>query len=114
MGIRPLQAAFTLFLKITRFQSPSSLVDSRVNDILLQTFPDINEALFQLINVVQTTFLHSLLHDSPYEPYLIVYRIKVWAVGQPGVGLMKSGVFSCVAAHSEICEFSCYVFSKVR
>ena len=78
------------------------------------TIPDIKVALLQLIDVVQTTFVHSLLHDSLYDSYLIVYRIKVWAVGQPEAGLMKSGVSSYVAARSEICEFSCYVFSKVR
>ena len=44
-----------------RFQSLSPLVDSRVNDVLLQTIPDINEALLQLIDVVQTTFVRSLI-----------------------------------------------------
>ena len=47
-----------------RFQPLSSLVDSRVNDVLLQTIPDINEALLQLIDVIQTSFAESLLRDS--------------------------------------------------
>ena len=92
-----------------RFQSFSPLADRRVNDVLLQTFPSISKALLQLIDIVQTTFVHSLLHESPY---LIVDRVKVWAVGRSG--LMKSGVSNYVAAYSEICEFSCSVFSKVR
>ena len=57
-----------------RFQSLSSLVDSRVNDVLLQTIPDINEALLQLIDVVQTAFAQSLLRNSPY---LLVGGVKV-------------------------------------
>ena len=87
-----------------------SLVDSRVNDVLLQTIPDINEALLQLIEVVQTTFVHSLLHDFLY---LTVDPVKVWAVGRPEVRIDEVGVSSYVAAYSEICEFSCSVFSKV-
>ena len=57
-----------------RFQHLDSLADSRVNDVLLQTIPDINEALLQLIDVVQTTFVQSLLRDSTY---LIVDGVKV-------------------------------------
>ena len=57
-----------------RFQPLSSLVDSRVNDVLLQTIPDINEVLLQLIDVVQTAFVQSLLRDSPY---LLVGGVKV-------------------------------------
>ena len=57
-----------------RFQPLSSLVDSRVNDVLLQTIPDINEALLQLIDVVQAAFAQSLLYDSPY---LLVDSVKV-------------------------------------
>ena len=60
-----------------RFQSFSPLADRRVNDVLLQTIPGISKALLQLIDVVQTTFVNSLLHESPY---LIVDRVKVWAV----------------------------------
>ena len=60
--------------KYARFLPLSSLVDSRVNDVLLQTIPDINEALLQLIAVVQTAFAQSLLRDSPY---LLVGGVKV-------------------------------------
>ena len=57
-----------------RFQSFSALVDRRVNDVLLHTIPDINEALLQLIAVVQTAFAQSLLRDSPY---ILVGGVKV-------------------------------------
>ena len=56
------------------FQPLSSLVDSRVSDVLLQTIPDINEALLQLIHVVRTAFAQSLLRDSPN---LLVGGVKV-------------------------------------
>ena len=49
-----------------RFQSLSPLVDSRVNDLLLHTIPHINAALLQLIDVVQTGFVQSLLRYTPY------------------------------------------------
>jgi len=39
-------------------QSLSLLVDGHVNNVLLQTMPNINKALFQLINSVDTTVIH--------------------------------------------------------
>jgi len=56
------------------YQSLSSLVDGRVNNVLLQTVPDFNEALLQLIATVHTTLMNidSLLHNTPY---LIVHWI---------------------------------------
>jgi len=43
----------------------SPLVDGRVNNVLLQTVPDFNEAQLQLTDTVHTTFIHSLLHNTP-------------------------------------------------
>jgi len=47
------------------------LVDGRVNSVLLQTVPNINEALLQLINSVLTTVtLHTVAaaqHSRPYS-----------------------------------------------
>jgi len=42
-----------------RSQSLSPLTDGRINNILLQTVPDFNEAQLQLIDTVHTTFIHS-------------------------------------------------------
>jgi len=57
---------FTYLLYSTaRSQSLSPLVDGRVNNVLLQTVPDFNEALLQLIDAVHTTFIHSLLYNTP-------------------------------------------------
>jgi len=49
----------------TRSQSLSPVVDGRVNNVLLQTVLDINEALLQLIDTVHMTFMHSLMHNTP-------------------------------------------------
>jgi len=47
-------------------QSLSLLADGCVNNALLQTVPDINEALLQLIDTVYTKFINSLLHNAPH------------------------------------------------
>ena len=39
--------------------------------------------LLQLIHVVHTTLIHSLLHDSLD---LVIVKVQVWAVGQLEVG----------------------------
>ena len=51
-----------------RSQLLSPLVDDRVNNVLLQTVPDFNEAQLQLTDTVHTTFIHFLLHNTP-RPY---------------------------------------------
>jgi len=43
----------------------SPLIDGRVNNVLLQTVPDVNEAQLQLIDTVHRTFIHSLLRNTP-------------------------------------------------
>jgi len=62
----------------------SPLVDGRVNNVLLQTVhcQDFNEALLQLIDTVHTTFIHSMLHNTPD---LIIQWIQVWAVWWPEI-----------------------------
>jgi len=58
----------------------STLVDDWDNNVPLQTVLDINDALLQLINIVDMTFIHSLLHDSPA---LIVNGVQVQAIERP-------------------------------
>jgi len=64
-----------------RSQSVSPLIDGRVNNVLLQTVPDFNEALLQL-NTVHTTFIHSMLHNTPDR---IIHWIQVLAVWWPEI-----------------------------
>ena len=46
-------------------ESLSPFIDSRVNDVLLHTIPDSNEALLQLIDVVHTTFVYTRCCITP-------------------------------------------------
>ena len=43
----------------------SPVIDGRVNNVLLQTVPDVSEAQLQVIDTVHRTFIHSLLHNTP-------------------------------------------------
>ena len=63
-------------------QSLSALVDGHVNNVPLQTVPDFNEALLQLIDTVHSTFIHSLLHNTPD---LIIHWIQVLAIWWPEI-----------------------------
>ena len=75
-----------------RPQSLSPLVDSRVIDSLLQIIPHFNEALLQLVDVTYTTFIYTLLHDSPD---LVVDGYRSGLLGGQRSGLIKSGVSRC-------------------
>ena len=69
----------------------SPVVDGRVNDVLLQTVPDFNEALLQLIDTVHTTFMCSLLHKTPD---FRIHWIQVWAVWRPEI---RTSVSCCIS-----------------
>ena len=75
-----------------RSQLFSPVVDVRVNNVPLQTVPDINKALLQLIDTGHTSFIYSLLHNTPD---FIVHGIQVWAVWWPEIRPMKSSVSCC-------------------
>ena len=70
--------------------SPLILVDSHVNDVLLQTVPDINETLLQLTDTVHMTFIHLLLHNTPD---LIIHWIQVRAVWWPVIRTIEIRCF---------------------
>ena len=56
-----------------RFKPLSSLVDSRVNNVLLQIIPDMNESLLQLIHVIQT---HSQSHCCMIPCYISYSQLR--------------------------------------
>jgi len=60
----------------------SPLVDGRVNNVLLQTVPNVTQAQLQLIDTAHTTFIHSLLHNTPD---LIIHLIQVWVACRPEI-----------------------------
>jgi len=74
-------------------QSLSPVVDGRVNNALLQTVPDFNDALLQLINTVDTTFIHSLLHNTLD---LTIHWIQVCAVWWPETKTIEVPTFLAV------------------
>jgi len=43
----------------------SETIDGRVNNVLLHTVPNANGAQLQLIDTVHTTFIYSVLHNTP-------------------------------------------------
>ena len=65
-----------------------SLIAKSVTFCCWSCLPDINEILLQLIYVVHTKLIHSMLHDSPD---LVIVRVQVWAVRQPEVGTSDAG-----------------------
>jgi len=81
----------------------SPVVDGRVNNVLLQTVPDVNVALLHLIDTVHTTFIHSLLHNIPD---FIITRFRSGLFGGQRSRPVKSGI-SCgsylmVSLHDEM------------
>jgi len=74
-----------------RSQSLSPSLDGRVDNVLLQTVPDFNEALLQLNDTVYTTFIHSLL---PNTPCLITHWIQIWAAWWPEIRTKEVRLFS--------------------
>ena len=60
----------------------SQLLSLLSNNVLLQTVPDVNEAQLQLIDTVHTTFIHSVLYNTPD---FIVHSIQASAVWWPEI-----------------------------
>ena len=58
------------------------LIDSVVDDTLLQTGPLGNQTSLQIVQVSNHCLVHSILHHTPD---LVVYWVEVWAVLQPQV-----------------------------
>ena len=58
------------------------LIDSVVDDTLLQTRPLGNQTSLQIVQVSDRRLVHLILHHTPD---LAVYRVEVWAVWRPQV-----------------------------
>jgi len=70
-------------------QTVSPCIDCSVNNVLLQTNPDFNQALLEFIHILERCLIDLLLHDPPE---LVIDQIEVRAVGGHRSGEMKSGV----------------------
>jgi len=75
--------SFSSFSMNTRSISSSPLVNSLVKNWLFKTAPDIDEALFQFINIMDLSVVDMMLNDSPD---LVIHRTEIWAVWRPQVG----------------------------
>ena len=64
-------------------QTFAPLIDSVVDDTLLQTGPLGNQTSLQIVQVSDRRLVYSILHHTPD---LVVYRVEVWAVWRPQVG----------------------------
>jgi len=45
-------------------QTPSPVVDSSINNALLQTNPDLKQSLLEYVYILERRLIDSLLHDS--------------------------------------------------
>ena len=86
----------------------SPLVDGRVNNVLLQTVPDVSEAQLQVIDTVHMIFIHSVLHNTPD---FIFHYIQVWTVWWPEIGVTCCSCLM-VSLHDEMEH--CVVERQVR
>jgi len=65
------------------------LVDSSVDNTLLQNALNVNQSLFEFINIGDLYLVYTLQHDSPN---LVFNGVQVWTVGSHSSAEMKSGV----------------------
>ena len=66
----------------TSTQTVSPFVDTSVNNVLLQTNPDINQLIHEFIHILKRRLIDPLLHNPPE---LVIYWIGVRAVGGPQI-----------------------------
>ena len=58
-------------------QASAGLVDGIVNHVLLQSGPDLNQSLSQLVHVLHFFLLDPILRHSPN---LVIYWVEIWAI----------------------------------
>jgi len=63
-------------------QASAPLVDGIVNHVLLQSGPDLNQSLSQLVHVLHFFLLDPILHHSPN---LVIYWVEIWAIRRPQI-----------------------------
>jgi len=84
-------------LKISHFHTNTDtetfapLITCVIDDTLLKTMPDIDQALLQFIDVMNSVDL--MLH---FFPYFVFKQVQICAVGCHRCGEMKAGLVSVV------------------
>ena len=66
----------------TRRETSSPFFDYLIDNGLLQARPDLDQALFQLINIFHQLLVYMMLYMAPNA---VVDRVEVEAVGRPAV-----------------------------
>jgi len=63
-------------------QAPAPLVDGIINYVLLQSGPDLNQSLSQLVHVLHFFLVDAILHHSTN---LVIYWVEIWAIRRPQI-----------------------------
>ena len=63
-------------------QASAPLVDGIINHVLLQSDPDLNQSLSQLVHVLHFILLDPILHHSPN---FVIYWVEIWAIWRPQI-----------------------------
>jgi len=63
-------------------QVSAPLVDGIVYYVLLQSGPDLNQSLSQLIHVLHFFLVVAILHHSTN---LVIYWVEIWAIRRPQI-----------------------------
>jgi len=63
-------------------QASAPLVDGIVNNVLLQSGPDLNQSLSQLVHVLHFFLVDAVLHHSTN---LVIYWVEIWAIRRPQI-----------------------------
>jgi len=63
-------------------QASAPLVDGIVNHVLLQSGPDLNQSLSQLVYVFHLFLVDAILHHSTN---LVIYWVEIWAIRRPQI-----------------------------
>ena len=63
-------------------QVSAPLVDGIVNHVLLQSGPDLNQSLSQLVHALHFFLVDPILHNSPN---LVIYWAEIWAIQRPQI-----------------------------
>ena len=58
-------------------QASAPLVDGIINRVLLQSGPDLNQSLSQLVHVLHFFLVDAILHHSTN---LVIYWVEIWAI----------------------------------
>jgi len=64
----------------SRSKSSAPLVSSHIDNVLVNIVPEVNQPLFQFINIWDASLVNTFLHG---RPYLIVTWVVFWAVQKP-------------------------------